>query len=154
MTKEKVLTQWEVGKKTKDNNAIIFTVVIFLIAIIAAIYYFYQKDYYTGAVFVVLSLVLIWYFFASPKSASVAILEKGVKVNNQFYKFENFKSYWVSDKTGVFYLEPKKRIGSIASFPSGGKSPDEIKKYLPEDLIETEDKGDDFTNKIADLLKI
>ena len=154
MAEEKALLSWEVKKENKDSTAIMAVVVIFLIAIIATVYYFYQKEYLNAIVFVALSLVLVWYFFASPKSATVAILEDGFSINNQKYKFENFKSYWVSEKTGILYFEPKGRIGAAASMPTGSKGIETIKEYLPEDLLETEDKGDDFMNRISYILKI
>lgn len=154
MAEGKTLLTWEVKKEKKDNNALIYIGIVLIIAIAAAIYYFWQKDYYTAPVFVVLALVLLWYFFSAPKSALIAITADGFKIDNRFYKFESFKSYWISERSGIFYFEHKGRIGSTVSFPSGTKSPEEIKQYIPEDIIETEDKGDDLTNRIADIFKI
>jgi len=151
---EKTLLSWEVIKEKRDSNTFLFIGTIFLIAVAAIVYYFIQKDYYAMAVFIVLILVLAWYFFASPKNAAVAITDQGFKINNQSYKFVNFKSFWISKKTGIFYFEPKSRVGSTISMPNGNKNPEEIIGYFPESLIETEDKGDDFINRIADIFKI
>jgi len=154
MADEKILLSWEVKKEPKDATAKTFIILILVASALAIIYFAYQKDYVSVAAFVVLILVMVWYFFTSPKSISVVLTNNGIKLDNRFYKFEGFKSYWISERSGFFYLEPKGRVGSTISFPQGKKDPEEIKKFLPENLIEVEDKGDDFTNRIADILKI
>lgn len=154
MENQKPLLSWQTNTKKKDSNAVLYTVLVVLVAIAAAIYYFFQKEYFTSLVFIFLTLVLGWYSFTPTKPLAIAILKDGFKINNQFYKFDNFKGYWVSQKTGIFYFEPKGRIGSLVSIPIEPTKANEIKRYFPEELIETEDRGDDFSNRIADIFKI
>uniref|UniRef100_A0A7C4R2P4 Uncharacterized protein n=1 Tax=candidate division CPR3 bacterium TaxID=2268181 RepID=A0A7C4R2P4_UNCC3 len=154
MPPEKILISWDVTKEKKDSNSIVAIVIAFLVIILAITYFIFEKKYLNAFVFLLLALSLVWYLVSAPKNFRIVLMEKGFTINNQRYSFENFKSFWVSKKTGVFYFQPKGRVGSIVSFPSGSIDPEKIKNHLPEEILEEEDRGDDLTNRINSIFKI
>lgn len=148
----KILLQWRAGGEKKNPNAIVWMAVLFLLTSTTLIYNFILGEWMVGIVFAFLIIVLIWYFFSSSRIVEIALTNQGIQLNNQFYSFENIKGYWFSEKSGTFYLEPKKKSSLIISFPIGNKRIEEIKKNLPEYLIEIKGKGEDIINRISGFL--
>lgn len=146
---DKILLQWKAGGDKKDANANIWMVVLFLFTGISLIYNIIHQDWMVSAVFAFLIIILVWYFFGSSKMVDILIANNGVKINAVFYDFENIKGYWHSDRTGTFYLAPKKKTGMNISFPMGSKGFDEIKKNIPDYLTEIEGRGEDIVDRIS-----
>jgi len=149
---DKVLLRWKSGGEKKDPNAGIWMAVLFLLTSATLVYNLIHHEWMVGIVFGFLIIVLIWYFFSSSKTVDITMANNGIQINNLFYDFENIKGYWHSDRTGTFYLEPKKRTGLVISFPMGNKSIEEIKKNLPDYLTEIEDRGEDIIDRISGFL--
>jgi len=149
---QKILLQWTAGGEKKDPNAIVWMVVLFVLTSASLVYNFILHEWMIGIVFAFLIVVLVWYFFSSAKTVAIVLTDQGIKLNNQFYNFENIKGYWFSEKSGTFYLEPKKKTSMVISFPIGNKKIEEIKKNLPNYLTEIEGRGEDLLDRIAHLL--
>ena len=148
---QKILMAWKSGGENRDPNASIWMVVLFLLTAGSLVYNLVIHQWIVAAVFALMIVVLVWYFFGSSKSVDIAITTLGIQLNKQFYNFENIKGYWFSDKNDTFYLEPKKRTGMTISFPVGNKRIEEIKKNLPDYLTEIEGRGEDIMDRISNL---
>jgi hypothetical protein len=152
-TKEqKILLQWTAGGEKKDPNAAIWMYFVFLLTGATLIYNLVMGRWMASAVFALLFVVLIWYFFSSSKTVNIVLSNTGIQLDKQFYDFDNIKGYWYSDRNNTFYIEPKKKSGMIVSFPTGNKKIEDIKKNLPDYLTEIEGRGEDVIDRITRLL--
>ncbi|MDD5731323.1 MAG: hypothetical protein PHU42_00270 [Patescibacteria group bacterium] len=152
-TKEnRILLQWRAGDEKKDPNTIVWMVILFALTSASLVYNFVLHEWMVGIVFAFMIVILIWYFFGSAKSVDIALTTNGIQLNKQFYDFENIKGYWFSERSGTFYIEPKKRSGMVISFPIGNKKIEEIQKNLPDYLTEIEGRGEDILDRITHLL--
>lgn len=148
---QKVLLRWTAGGENKDPNAPIWMGVLFLLTGGSLIYNIAIGKWMVSAIFVLLIIILIWYFFSSAKTVDIVIGDQGIQLNNQFYSFENIKGYWYIGGTNTLYIAPKKKSGMTISFPIGNKKYEEIKENLPTYLTEIEGRGEDLMDRVSNL---
>ena len=150
----KILLQWEGGGKNKDPNTLLWTILILAIVAGAMIYYFVMKEWVTSMVFVFMLIVLIWYLAVSPKKVRVAIADKGILLNEQFYDFQGIKGYWFSPKSEIMYLAPQGQFSMVLAVPIEGQNVNRIKSLLPEHVLEVEGRGEDLVDKVSRILHL
>ena len=100
-----------------------------------------QKSPLMALLFVLISVIAYLFSQKQPRKIKFIISEKGIKINNKLYFYDNLKSFW------IFYDPPRKKELSLKSkkvfmpyiaLPIANQNPIKIREYLLEFIPEKE----------------
>jgi hypothetical protein len=155
-------SQLEYEEKERSSDWFWALGVIVIASSLASIIY---GNYFFG-ILLVISGALLWYFAKrKPEMVSFELNEKGLKIRNHLYPYENIKSFWVqiyqqqTDKQGsVTELQPKLFIKSerffmpIISMPIEDNLTEDIHFIMTTNNVPEEEMKEHASEKIMESL--
>lgn len=131
----KIFLKWEVRKEKKDKNWQIGVVIFILFSF----FFFLSQGNYFGIILIFVITFLI-FFLPRRKGTQFAILERGVKIGNEVFPWQNLKGFWIFEDPPELYLKSKKSYLPYIILPLLENHPEKVKKivlnFLPEEEME------------------
>lgn len=115
-----------------------------IIAVASASAAFILNNLLLGILILIAAFTLMLYAARNPRVISIKIIDKGVKIDNKYYPFENLETFWVEDRKEepTLFLKSQKTLMPIISVLIRDVNPEELRDFLGEFLKEEEmDEG-------------
>lgn len=130
---EKIFLKWEVQKGKKDKNWQIGAVIFILFSL----FFFLRQKNYLGVILIFVIIFLI-FFLPRQRETYFAILERGVKIGNEIFPWQNLQGFWVFKEPSELYLKSKKSYLPYIILPLPQNHTERVKKILLNFLPEKE----------------
>lgn len=125
-----------------------------VIIVASSIASFIYANYFFG-LFLILGGILLGVFAVKkPDLVFYELNEKGLKIKNRLYPYENIKSFWV-EKEGekpLLFIKSERLFMPIISVPIEQNSAEEIKNFMLEFNVPVEEIKEHMSEKIMDFL--
>ncbi|HOK35249.1 MAG TPA: hypothetical protein PLL80_01275 [Candidatus Pacearchaeota archaeon] len=130
---QETLFKWKYKKEDEIDKKWQIGITSFLIICMAL--FLWQKNYF-GAALVAVIIFLIFFFPRQSKEQSFAIIERGIKIENELFPWKNLESFWIFEEPVEVYIKNKKNFPSYISLPLYKRDIIRVKNillnYLPE----------------------
>jgi len=138
-------------KNNKNQKSFFWQLVAGILGLTIGAYLFFQKNFW-GAMTVVLAILTILILQSKNKEAECQILNKGIKINQDFYPWKNLKSFGIKEDLEELFIFTRGKLITTISVPINKKDILKIKgilkNYLPEKEVELS-LGDIIARKIG-----
>jgi len=141
-SKEALFT-WQAPEYTHYEKGVLWYLAVVICGLLLAGVAFYFHQWLLIAVIVMFVIVFIQYGRRQPQTRNYSILENGIKIDDKFYTFKEFRSFWFieSPEETTLNFQPTKRFALIISLPLSPEiKAEELRevliKYLPEKRVE------------------
>lgn len=127
-----------------------------LVGIGLATYFFIQKEFLTGALFLLLLAIVAYFGRMPPRMIRIELTPHGIKINESLLPYQQIKSFWMVYQPPVVktlnfettaYLNPNYTLQLM------DEDPVKIRKFLLEYLPEDLDRGEAISDKLTRTLK-
>lgn len=147
-----VLLAWEALEFEPDAGQSVLQITLGALLLIGAAVAIIFRSYLLGLFLVIAAGLVASYAFRKPRSLSLAITGRGVKIENRIYEFRELKSFRIAYDPPLsrdLILESKKTFVPTIRIPLGDADPLRIRetllRFLPE--VEREDSLLDIISK-------
>lgn len=134
----------------------VWYITIVVVGLVFVVFFLFQKDLLTAALFILLTILVLYFSRQRPREIAVKIDARGLKLNDLQIRYDNLKSFWiVYDPPAVKILnfETTAYLNRYLTIQLADQDPvaarDLLLEHLPEDL----DKEEQISDKIARKLK-
>jgi len=128
---------------------------VIVVAVVLVAAFIYMKLWLAAAVVVAACFALYSQAHTSGKKKSYAIYEQGITIDDKVFAFDQFKSFWmiIGENRGIIRFEQLRRFALPVEMPIGEENPEQIRLLLSKHLPESEDRGEDITDRINKWIK-
>ncbi len=119
-------------------------------------YFLWQKEFLTATLFALLFILISFFSKAKPKTLTIELDHRGVKLDNRRIPYEQLKAFWlVYDPPNVKTLnfETTAYFNRYLTLQLTSENPVEIRKFLLQYLPEDLNRGEQFADKLSRTLK-
>ena len=153
----KVILHWNMPEYPhhEKSKAWYVTAGIFVLAIIA--YGLITAEYTMVIAFALLAGVYYILHNEEPKDISIAITSLGIVVDNDFYQFSDFDSFWIvydPGKVKALYLRPVKKMSADIRLELVDNDPMVVRRLLQTQIKEIQGQGESLVDKMTRILKL
>lgn len=125
-----------------------------VIVLASAITSFIYTNYFFGLFLIIGGILLGVFAVKKPDLVFYELNEKGLKIRNRLFPYENIKSFWV--KTGIekpaLFIKSERLFMPIISMPIDPDHSEEIKNFMLSKNIPEEEMKEHVSEKIMDSL--
>jgi hypothetical protein len=125
-----------------------------IIVVASSITSFIYGNYFFGLLLII-GGILLWVFAVKkPDLVFYELNEKGLKIKNRLYPYENIKSFWVQkgEEKSTLFIKSERLFLPIISMPIELNSTEEIKKFMLSNKVPEEEMKEHPSEKIMDSL--
>lgn len=128
---------------------------IALIGIVLAGIFFWLKRYEAIAIAILAPVVLMLMTREKNREIKYTVAREGIGLNDQFYPFDNFRSFWVvtTPPTPKLYLETTKKLSPHLTIFLMRVNIDKVRDLLKEHLPEQEGNKEILHDQIARIFR-
>ena len=157
LRKEDILMQWKARDSIQYDRSPAWMVVVYIVAAAVLVYAIWTMNF-LFAVLIVLSVVIIYiYTQRKPRMLDVAIMKKGVKVNELLYTYEDdLERFWIlynPPDLKVLNLKRQQSLFPHLVIQMEDQNPLKVRelllKNLPEDVSQEESVIDKFSRRVG-----
>ncbi|MFH0905382.1 MAG: hypothetical protein V1826_01530 [bacterium] len=151
-----VLYTWQAKEFATTKRPLGWYAIAGLILIGVLAYAIYTRQWMTGAVVLMLAVLIYLSQRMVPRIFDHQLTSLGVVVGERFYSYTNFKSFWVvlDSNAPVANLLPNRRVGLLLTLQLGGADIEKVRSILAEHVAEDAGRGEDVIDKIGKALKL
>ena len=125
-----------------------------IIVVASSITSFIYKNYFFGLLLIISGILLGIFAIKKPDLVFYELNEKGLKIKNRLFLYENIKSFWIQkeDSKATLFIKSERMFMPILSIPIKQDSVDEIQNLMLESNIPEEKMKEHVSEKIMDSL--
>lgn len=156
-TKIQNFFSWEFYDHPPREKSKLWYIFAFILLLTAAIYGITQDAWTFSVAVLVFAGVYAVFHHKKPKRLAVAILENGIKIENQLMEFKDIKAFWINeipDTSRILYLRMHKKLSPDLAISVENTNISELKEFLSAKIPEFKKKGEDLSIILGRLLKI
>jgi hypothetical protein len=151
---EKPILNWESPDKAEYKRGPVWYIVVIVISLGLLALLYYQKLWSGVALVGVSSVIFLFFSRVKPKTVKCAVYNQGVVINDKVYRYEDFKSFWVSDlDMRRIRFQLTGRLAGQATMPLMGMDLDQVTLFLSRHLPEDSSQTDDIVDIVNNLIK-
>jgi hypothetical protein len=152
---------WQAPEYINYEKGTLWYIVVVILAIFAVaitVYFAVSSGNWSNwiliPVIIMFVVVLFFYNRRKPQLRDCAFNERGVRIGEKIYFFNQFSSFWfLESPEGIsLNLQPLKRFSPIVTLPLSNINPEDLKPILNKNLPEQK-KEEAFIDRIARKLK-
>ncbi|MCA9388678.1 hypothetical protein KC644_02840 [Candidatus Berkelbacteria bacterium] len=146
---------WEGPEFQYYQKGWFWTFAVLLTATSIAALLFVYDNYSAFAVVVAATILFVQQARIKPKTIKFSVGEDGFYQNEQLFRWEELKSFWIigEDKDSHLYLETNARWLPVRNISLANVEPTEVRARLGQKLPEQVTRGEQFSEFLARLLK-
>ncbi len=153
---EKLYYSWEAKEYTRTEHSLSWYAGAIAIAALVVAYAIYIRQWFLIGVVVMVGVVLYILNKVAPHTTKYEVSDAGIRVNDRFHKYDQFKSFWITDRpderTASFV--PVRRFGLSLVLQLGSADKDKIRNIVSVHLPEDTNREDTYIDKIGRFLKV
>jgi hypothetical protein len=125
-----------------------------VIVVASSIASFIYSNYFFGLLLIIGGILLGTFAVKKPDLVFYELNEKGLKIKNRLYPYENIKAFWVKKDTEkpVLFIKSERLFMPIISMPIKQNLTEEIQKLMLSNDILEEEMQEHVSEKIMDSL--
>ncbi|MEI7690089.1 MAG: hypothetical protein WCI63_00420 [bacterium] len=155
-SEEVVLLEWDALDREELKNRLLYFLGAGIIVLCLLAYIIYKKDY-VGAVFLlVIFVAFVFYKLQKPKEIHYAFSNYGLFVNDKYYHYQEFHSFWFIDtknQSHIHFLFNKKYLPKLIINLQEQEN-ETVRNVIQNYLPEQEDVAEPIMDKIIRILKL
>ena len=144
--------EWEAPEYREHKKSADWCWYLALGAVLLLIYAAYARSFLFAALVVVGWFTIMLYSTRTPKIIKIAISENGVQIEQNFYSWNNIKSFWIFTGKSELSLELKKTLVPHIKISLGDTDPASAREILLKFIPEREQQ-ESFVDNLSDLVK-
>lgn len=153
-----VLFEFEFDSYAKYERGKRWYIIASVIVIFMVVYALSTQNLLFAFLVVLIAFIIFLHSIREPKKQSCFITDSGVHIDERYYPFNAFESFWIVYKPPEIknlYLEKEGILGSHISVPLGDTDPIEVRRYLRRVVMEDLEQNEEpLIDAIAKILKI
>ncbi len=125
-----------------------------VIVVASSVTSFIYSNYFFGLLLIIAGILLVIFAVKKPDLVFYELNEKGLKIRNRLFPYENIKSFWIKreNEKPMLFIKSERLFMPIISMPINPNHMEEIKNaMLSKNVLEEEMKGH-VSEKIMDSL--
>ncbi len=148
--------QWEAEEFETHARDTKWYIIVSCILLLALAYTIWISHWVLSAVVVMVGVVLYLSGRLKPRIIKYMIDSQGVKVGDRVFKYNKLKTFWFSDSDRITRLNLISifRLMPVISIWIKAEMKDKIRTALSQVLPESQNKGEDWIDKINKFLKV
>jgi hypothetical protein len=125
-----------------------------IIVVASSITSFIYSNYFFGLLLIIGGVLLGAFAIKKPDLVFYEINEKGLKIKNRLFPYENIKSFWVKKGTEkpVLFIKSERLFMPIISMPIKQDSAEKIRNLMLSGKVREEEMKEHMSEKIMDSL--
>jgi len=125
-----------------------------VIIVASAITSFIYSNYFFGLFLIIGGILLAVFAIKKPDLVFYELNEKGLKIKNRLYPYENIKSFWVqkNETKSTLFIKSERLFMPIISMPIEQNFAGEIRNLMLENNVLEEEMKEHVSEKIMDSL--
>jgi len=153
---EVVLLEWDAFDRAELKNRLLYFLGAGIIALCLLAYTIYKKDYTGAIILVVIFVAFIFYKLQKPKEFHYAVSNYGIYVNDRYYHYHDFHSFWFIDTKNqrhIHFLFNRKYLPQL-TIDLQELEDETVRNVVQNYLPEQEAVAEPIMDKIIRILKL
>lgn len=125
-----------------------------VIVVASSVTSFIYSNYFFGLLLIIAGILLVIFAVKKPDLVFYELNEKGLKIRNRLFPYENIKSFWIK-KEGekpMLFIKSERLFMPIISMPINPNHMEEIKNAMLSKNVLEEEMKEHVSEKIMDSL--
>ncbi|MDP3740737.1 MAG: hypothetical protein Q8R08_00220 [bacterium] len=155
MSEEKEIS-WSAPEFVHYPKSTGWFVAVGIVGLILIIYFLFQRDFLTASLFILLTVILVYFAKLPAKTLHIHLTTTGVKINESRLSYQQIKSFWMvynPPEVKTLNFETGAYLNRFITLQLENEDPVKIRRFLAEYLTEDLEKGELFSDKVSRNLK-
>ncbi len=150
---------WEIDEFTKHPRSKKWYITASIIALGLIVYALVDKNYFFALIVIIASGLIVFFDNEPPKRVLFTISYDGVKINQKFYEFEDFRNFYIifrpKEDVRKLFFEFKNPLKHRLVIPLEKQDPIDVRNYLLQYLDEDlEKENEPLSEGLAKIFRL
>ncbi len=125
-----------------------------VIVVASSVTSFIYSNYFFGLLLIIAGILLVIFAVKKPDLVFYELNEKGLKIRNRLFPYENIKSFWIKreNEKPMLFIKSERLFMPIISMPINPNHMEEIKNAMLSKNVLEEEMKEHVSEKIMDSL--
>jgi len=125
-----------------------------IIVVAGSIASFIYENFFFGLLLIISGILLVIFSIKKPDLVFYEMNEKGLKIKNRLYPYENIKAYWIKNgaEKSTLFIKSERLFLPIISMPINNNLSEDAKKNMLTANVPEEEMKEHVSEKIMDYL--